>query len=761
MNNKPYDNDWYDIDPETYEWSVKIFRSLKKMLRVNMTLYGDEQVQQGDIFLFNHFSRFETFIPQFLIYEKSGAYSCSIASSEFFEKDDALARYLRITGAIPHDHPRLFPILAAQILRGRKVVIFPEGCMVKDRRVMDSQGRYSAFSRITGERRKQHTGAAVLAQGLEAFKATVRNAYFRKNYVLLQRWQERLRLDSLERLLAAALKPTLIVPANITFYPIRSSENLLHQAVELFSGDLTLRQTEELLIEGNILLKDTDMDLRMGEAVDPYQAWHRFHRFLLEAVETEFNSLDDIFELHRAPKTWKQKLLSFYFKQTAQATRNAYMEKIYANVTINLSHLASTLIVYWIGQGLQRIEKHCFYNTLYAAIKRLQQNAAVNLHLSLLNPEDYSGLPDGKGKRLEQFIRLAEDRGLIAQDREALHFLPKLRTEYDIDTIRMENAIAVYNNEAAPIRAVREVIVEALQECGDDTQRRIAQWFFEDECLALLWSKQYYAQPQFDDINRQENASADPKPFLFIPETPNGIGVLLIHGLLASPAELKGYGEYLLARGYTVLGIRIKGHGTSPYDLMEQSWEAWYGSALRGHAILRAYCERIVVVGFSTGGALALCLASACQNTVKAVVAAAVPIKFINPAFMLIPLLHGANKLVDWAPPYEGVKAFIENEPEHPDVNYRNVPVKSLFELRKLIQGGDELWPAVTTPALILCAGRDPVVDAGSAKILFDKLGSREKRLILVNAAHHGILMDNTEDCWADIDNFLHGLGLT
>lgn len=63
------------------------------------------------------------------------------------------------------------------------------------------------------------------------------------------------------------------MPSNITFYPIRASENLLLKAVELFTDGLSVRQTEELLIEGNILLKETDMDLRMGAPVNPHDTW--------------------------------------------------------------------------------------------------------------------------------------------------------------------------------------------------------------------------------------------------------------------------------------------------------------------------------------------------------------------------------------------------------------------------------------------------------------------------------------------------------
>ena len=60
------------------------------MLSVKMKLHADTQVLQGDIFLFNHFSRFETFIPQFLFFEQTGTYSCAIAAGDFFEEDTVL-----------------------------------------------------------------------------------------------------------------------------------------------------------------------------------------------------------------------------------------------------------------------------------------------------------------------------------------------------------------------------------------------------------------------------------------------------------------------------------------------------------------------------------------------------------------------------------------------------------------------------------------------------------------------------------------------
>ncbi|WP_333874106.1 alpha/beta fold hydrolase [Methylobacter sp.] len=767
MNKTPYPDDWPDIDTKLYNRSVKLFNAVKNMLSVRLDLHADPQVVlEGDIFLFNHFSRFETFIPQFLIYEKTGAYSCAIASGEFFKEDNVLSRYLKHVGVFPHDHERLFPLLAGQILRGRKVIIFPEGGMVKDRRVIDKRGHYSIYSRITGNRRKLHTGPAVLAQGLETFKAAIRHAHSQNDAALLRQWKDVLQIDSVDQLIAVANKPTLMVPANITFYPIRSSENLLFKSVELFSDGLSLRQSEELLIEGNIMLKNTDMDIRMGAPINPCTVWDWRTRYLVNDIAPEINTIDDVFVLNSRPQNWRQRLLGTYFTKNAQTSRDRYMHGIYANVTVNLSHLASTLIMHYIGQGKTDIEKDKFYRILYIAIKSLQTSTAIHLHRSLLNPDDYSDLFKATNKRFEYFICVAKEAGLISENENCYRFLPKLCIESDFDSIRLENPIAVYNNEAAPLHIVCDTLIEAIAECGNADKNKLAAWHFEDECRSLAWEKQAYSKPLFADINNEEVAVADPTPFFIQPpvlnrdegELANGFGVLLVHGLLASPAELRAYGEYLVKQGYTVLGIRLKGHGTSPYALRDQSWEDWYGCVQRGFNILKVHCSRIFVVGFSTGGALALKLASEHYPEMIGVIAASVPLKFVNPAFMLVPLLHGTNKLVDWVSANEGVKPFIDNEPEHPNINYRNTPVRALYELRLLIAQFDDFLPQISLPVLIMYGDEDPIVSAKGAPIIMDKLGSEHKRMHAVKSHRHGILMENIDGAWGVMDDFLNEL---
>ncbi|NOR79877.1 MAG: alpha/beta fold hydrolase [Methyloprofundus sp.] len=756
MKHSSYPEEWPDINSAYYNRSVKLFSAVQKLLSVKLELYADTQTLQGDIFLFNHFSRFETFIPQFLIYEKTGAYSCAIASGEFFKERNFLSNYLREVGVFPHDHPRLFAMLAGQILRGRKVIIFPEGGMVKDHQVMDKKGHYSVYSRITGLRRKQHTGPAVLGQGVDALKAAIRYAFAEKQVDRLLHWQELLKFENLDELMASVLKPTLIVPSNITFYPIRASENLLFKSVDLFADGLSLRQSEELLIESNIMLKDTDMDIRMGKPVNPCCVWGKYTHTMMDKVAPNIQKLDEVFNFSIAPRNWKERLLGYYFVNNAKCSRDQYMQEIYANVTVNLSHLAATLIMSLISLKRQHIEKKQFYTVLYIAIKTLQKNTGIHLHRSLLNPNDYGDLIYGKNLRFEHFICVAKETELISEQDECYYFLPKLCADHDFDQIRLENPIAVYNNETQPLNTIRKHLIAADRSYQKISPYQLASWHFEDEQLSLAFEQQLYCIEPDEQITPEETATADPAPFFIQPKNANGLGVLLIHGLLASPAELRDYGHYLARQGFTVLGIRIQGHGTSPNALRELSYQQWFRSVQKGFNILKAHCPQSFVIGFSTGAALGLKLAAENPDDIIGITAVSVPIKFVNTSFMLVPLLHGTNNFVKWVSSFEGVKPFVENIPEHPDINYRNTPVRALYELRLLVQEIEAVLPDIKTPTLLLYADQDPVVSIQSAEIVLEKLGAEQKKLQIIHADRHGILMENCDNIWTDIDEFLN-----
>ncbi|MEM7542655.1 MAG: 1-acyl-sn-glycerol-3-phosphate acyltransferase [Pseudomonadota bacterium] len=168
------------LNQQTYDWCARTFDHVRKLLGLRIKLHTEQRrLEVGDIFVFNHFARMETFIPQYLIYRENGAICRSIASAALFRASDRLAELLDQLGVIPNDHPDLMAVLARDILMGRKIVIFPEGGMVKDRDVVDERGELNVFSRHSGTRRKHHTGAARLAVGLQLFKDAIATRHTR------------------------------------------------------------------------------------------------------------------------------------------------------------------------------------------------------------------------------------------------------------------------------------------------------------------------------------------------------------------------------------------------------------------------------------------------------------------------------------------------------------------------------------------------------------------------------------------------------
>jgi len=747
-----------EIRRSTYEWSVRLFRLLERILKVNVKLHQSEgQAGSGEVFVFNHFARFETFIPQYLIYRETGALSRSLASSEFFVRGDPFSIYLLNAGAVPNNLAGLLPFLAREVLRGHKVIMFPEGGMVKDRRAIDERGRYRVYSRMSARRRRHHSGAAVLALGLELFRRAVLAADRRGERGRLELWVETLGLDGIDSLLSAARRPTAVVPANITFYPIRVDDNLLRRGAHLLSkGRLSRRLSEELMVEGNILLSDTDMDVRLGDPIRPGAGWSWIERRLVESVAGRVRTLEEAISLAPAHAGWRGRLLAPRLRHGVGRLRDAYMQRMYAVVTVNLSHLASSLVMALLDSGRVEVEEDPFRRMLYLAVKTVQRRPLVHLHRSLRNPEAYGGLLEGRCRGFHQFLAQATASGLMEALPGCYRFLPKLRAEHAFDEIRLENPVAVYANEVAPVEDVGGAVRSAIVEEPIASEIDLARLRFDDERLAYAWDRARFSKPKYTLINEQQTATESGEPFLLVPERRRrALGVVLVHGFIASPAEMRPFAERLARLGHPVMGVRLKGHGTSPWDLRERRWEDWLASVERGFSIVRAFAPRIAVVGFSTGGTLALRLAADVPEGLSAVVGIAVALRFRNRNMVFVPIVHGANRLVGWVSSHEGLMPFRSHRSEHPHINYRHMPIRGLYELRRLADDVEDRLPEVRLPVLLLQGSADPVVEPSGAHRAHARLGSNDKRLVMIPSERHGILYEDIGDTQRAIIDFL------
>jgi len=86
-------------------------------------------------------------------------------------------------------------------------------------------------------------------------------------------------------------------------------------------------------------------------------------------------------------------------------------------------------------------------------------------------------------------------------------------------------------------------------------------------------------------------------------------GVLLIHGLTGTPAEMRFVGNGLNRAGFTVLGVQLAGHCGDEADLLATGWRDWYASVVAAAGRLREEVDHLFVAGLSMGAVLALKLA--------------------------------------------------------------------------------------------------------------------------------------------------------
>lgn len=200
------------------------------------------------------------------------------------------------------------------------------------------------------------------------------------------------------------------------------------------------------------------------------------------------------------------------------------------------------------------------------------------------------------------------------------------------------------------------------------------------------------------------------EPFYF---PGNRVGCLLIHGFSGSPSEMRLIGERLAQDGWTVLGILLSGHGTTPEQRSSTSWEDWAKEAEAGVRVLRKSCDTVIGIGLSMGGLLVLHLAT-------------------------LDLLDG---IVTMNAP------MVAGEPISGNV---------LFSLDRGIRQVERKLDLVKCPALLMQSMKDRTVNPVSVKILQEKIQQvRPTVLLWENSGHILTLGAEREEVVRRVRDFL------
>ena len=225
---------------------------------------------------------------------------------------------------------------------------------------------------------------------------------------------------------------------------------------------------------------------------------------------------------------------------------------------------------------------------------------------------------------------------------------------------------------------------------------------------------------------REHHIMPGAEPF-FLPG--NRIGCLLSHGFTATPQELYEMGVHLHEHGYTVVGVRLFGHGTQWQDLARSEWIDWLASVEDGYHLLKHTCDQIILI-----------LAS--QIRFPAVVAMATPsdLPSIPALRLLYPILPLLSRFL---PAYKkGAPDWRDPEALRARVQYDRYPLKAVHEFGECVQALQRALPLITSPLLLLHSSEDDFVRPKHSERIAAAVASTDVRMHFVDNSNHVISSD-------------------
>jgi alpha-beta hydrolase superfamily lysophospholipase len=219
-------------------------------------------------------------------------------------------------------------------------------------------------------------------------------------------------------------------------------------------------------------------------------------------------------------------------------------------------------------------------------------------------------------------------------------------------------------------------------------------------------------------------------------------GVLLLHGLSDSPYSLRALGLRLHSEGYTVIWLRIPGHGTCPNALANVSSEDWFAAvkvAMRGLRDQLPEGTPLILGGYSNGGALGvLYTLSAIEDATlpkpKAIMLFA-PMIGINPMARITWLYHivarvSRNQKAQWSAIDAEIDPFrYSSWPMNASVQAWLVTQSVERQLSKLQKSGrmHEMPPVLAMQSVV----DSTIIVSKLITTLFDRLTSASSELFL------------------------------
>lgn len=244
-------------------------------------------------------------------------------------------------------------------------------------------------------------------------------------------------------------------------------------------------------------------------------------------------------------------------------------------------------------------------------------------------------------------------------------------------------------------------------------------------------------------------------------------GVLLVHGLTGTPAEMLMLGKRMHREGFTVHGVQLAGHCGGEDDLLATGWRDWYASVEAAARNMRGRVDHLFVAGLSMGALLALLLAAEQPELVDGVGVLGATFRYDGwnmPAIarlsFMLPLIKrlglARHRSFQEEPPYglrdERIRSQVSGAMLGGDSSAAGLPGNpwhSLADLYVLSARVRRRLPNVTVPCLVAHAEEDDIAHVRNAYLVADRVNAPVE-LLLLKDSYHMITLDRDRRLLAD-----------
>ena len=195
-------------------------------------------------------------------------------------------------------------------------------------------------------------------------------------------------------------------------------------------------------------------------------------------------------------------------------------------------------------------------------------------------------------------------------------------------------------------------------------------------------------------------------------------GVLFIHGFTGGTFEVQPLINYLRTRTDWLIAVRPCRDMASQLDLRKGSANSWMMEAELAIRKLQRKVDRVIVVGFSMGGLIAMYLSL--RYRVDKLVLLSAAAKYISPRHLL--------KMSDVMLAESITKKYPPNTFYHLyDYKLTHTPLRATFEFLRIVKMVEPYYNQINTPVCLVQGMKDDIVPFSSAEHFTKRLAPKKR----------------------------------